>query len=717
MLSIDSDSKGVARFPLQRGLFVAGGLWLVTGVSFAQGSFDPPVAPDLDPDPSVVEVHLSADETTWEYLPGLETEVWAYNGSIPGPTIQATVGDTLRVVFTNNLPDQTTIHWHGVETPADQDGSHISQVVVEPGEVFTYEFPLLSAGLAWYHPHMRPYEQNERGLYGAVLVKEKPEVLRALGLDDVVEHILLFDDVLVDDLGQIVPPFPETDVTDHAVYQLNGRRGNLLLINGKVADGSLLLNVPNGVRQRWRVVNAANSTFARLDVNADLQEPLFMIGTDGGFLEKRVLRPPVKSITPPGGELSGSGHSVEALPGEGIFLVPGERMDVIFTPHGVEGDDLRVFQHDWPRGDHLVDEATDGSLIIFDDPNDGNKPLIELMQLVLVGPDPGPPYAQAPVNLVTMPPIDPADAVGILRATMGHSNPDQTTGDVTFFVQAAFVDDGNGGTMMVPQPAMVVDSFVAQDVQVGETWIWEITNLTHGDHPFHTHGFFFEVLEVELIDDLIPENHRLRTAPYRMRKDTVRVPGRPGLKGSSRTVMRAIVRFDDTGREGQVEAEGEIATVAGDDTWTSGGWLFHCHVLEHSARGMLSFIEVHNPGDPFWLLGKSLPGAFGRPSLLASGAINRGAQVNLSLSNAMPGAPVALVIGASPLLTSIAGGTLVPSVDSIHMSVAASDGSATWNLASPGLPAGIAAYAQVVVLDGTAIEGFAFSNAVEASER
>ena len=687
------------------------------GAAQAQSTFDPPIAPDFDPAPDVVEVHLTAAESTWEYLPGVETDVWSYNGTIPGPTIQAVVGDTLRVVFTNDLPEETTIHWHGVETPADQDGSHIAQVVVQPGETFTYEFPLLSAGLAWYHPHVRPYDQNEKGLYGAVLVKERPEVLKALGLDNVVEHVLLFDDVLVDDLGVLLPPFPEEEATANAVHQLNGRRGNLLLINGKLADGSLRLDVPNGVPQRWRVVNAANSTFARLDVNADLDAPLFMIGSDGGLLERRILRPPVVSIIPPGGESSGPGHAVEALPDQGIFLVPGERMDVVFTPHGPEGGDLRVFQHDWPRGDHLVDAADDGSLILFDDPEDGNRPLIEVMRLDLIGPDPGPPYPQAPVDLVTLPELDPRDAVGVLQVTMGHSDPDQSTGDVTFFVQADFVDDGMGGTTMVPQPSMVIDSFAAQDVQVGETWIWEITNLTHGDHPFHTHGFFFEVFEVERIDALVPDNNRIIEPRFRMLKDTIRVPGRPGLKGSSSTVVRAVVRFDDTGREGRVEAEGDVATVDRDGTWTSGGWLFHCHILEHSARGMLSYIEVHNPLDPFWLLGKSLPGTAGSPGLFAEGDLGPGGQVSLRLSNALPGAPAALVIGALPLLTPIAGGVLVPSPDTVQLTVVSADGTVDWDLQSAGLPPGAFAYVQMVIADPGAGGGFAFSNAIEAGQR
>ena len=70
------------------------------------------------------------------------------------------------------------------------------------------------------------------------------------------------------------------------------------------------------------------------------------------------------------------------------------------------------------------------------------------------------------------------------------------------------------------------------------------------------------------------------------------MPARLGAKGTSRTIARLKVHFDDTGRQGQLAAHGETATFDPSGNWTSGGWLFHCHILEHSAKGMMSFLQV-----------------------------------------------------------------------------------------------------------------------------
>jgi FtsP/CotA-like multicopper oxidase with cupredoxin domain len=87
-----------------------------------------------------------------------------------------------------------------------------------------------------------------------------------------------------------------------------------------------------------------------------------------------------------------------------------------------------------------------------------------------------------------------------------------------------------------------------------------------------------------------PENNYTEAAPYREIKDTILLPARPGARGRSRTVIRLAASFDDTGREGELEAGGKVPTAN-----TSGGWLFHCHILEHSARGMMSFFQTVKP--------------------------------------------------------------------------------------------------------------------------
>ncbi|HEX2135862.1 MAG TPA: multicopper oxidase domain-containing protein, partial [Microvirga sp.] len=97
--------------------------------------------------------------------PHPDTDVWCYQGRIPGPEIRARQGDRLSVELTNELPQETTVHWHGVRVPNAMDGvPHLTQPPIAPGVTFTYEFDLPDAGTFWFHPHQRSFEQVERGL-------------------------------------------------------------------------------------------------------------------------------------------------------------------------------------------------------------------------------------------------------------------------------------------------------------------------------------------------------------------------------------------------------------------------------------------------------------------------------------------------------------------------------------------------------------------------
>ena len=84
-----------------------------------------------------VHVTLEARETSWEIAPGHTVSAWGYQGSVPGPTIFARVGDTLVAHLVNSLPEPTVIHWHGLRVPSSMDGTDNVQTVVQPGESFS----------------------------------------------------------------------------------------------------------------------------------------------------------------------------------------------------------------------------------------------------------------------------------------------------------------------------------------------------------------------------------------------------------------------------------------------------------------------------------------------------------------------------------------------------------------------------------------------------
>ncbi len=125
-------------------------------------------------DAGVVEYDLTAEVVDWTVVDGEVVEVWGYNGQYPGPPIEAEVGDTVRVHLTNNLPEGTTIHWHGLEVPNEQDGvPGITQLMVEPGQRYTYEFEVDRPGTTMYHTHANTVKQLGRGLVGPFVVREK----------------------------------------------------------------------------------------------------------------------------------------------------------------------------------------------------------------------------------------------------------------------------------------------------------------------------------------------------------------------------------------------------------------------------------------------------------------------------------------------------------------------------------------------------------------
>src|SRR5215212_10912021 len=97
---------------------------------------------------------LTAKAVEWNILDNVSVTAFTYNGTVPGPMIRVTEGDQVRIVVKNELPEATTIHWHGVEVPNAMDGvAGVTQDPIEPGETFTYEFTAKPAGTFMYHSH------------------------------------------------------------------------------------------------------------------------------------------------------------------------------------------------------------------------------------------------------------------------------------------------------------------------------------------------------------------------------------------------------------------------------------------------------------------------------------------------------------------------------------------------------------------------------------
>lgn len=182
--------------------------------------------------------------------------LWTYNDGLPGPEIRVKRGERVRVNFTNQLEEPTSVHWHGIRIENSMDGvAGLTQPPVMPGESFSYDFVAPDAGTYWYHAHNRSWNQVARGLYGPLIVDEEEQPFDA-------EHdlTLMIDDWRLVGEGTLdVASIGELMDWSHA-----GRLGNYISVNGKLAQ-TLQLNAKEPYR--LRLINAANARVFEFDPN------------------------------------------------------------------------------------------------------------------------------------------------------------------------------------------------------------------------------------------------------------------------------------------------------------------------------------------------------------------------------------------------------------------------------------------------------------------
>jgi FtsP/CotA-like multicopper oxidase with cupredoxin domain len=362
--------KAAAAFATAAWLFVAAAS-AQASTSFAPAGWDADVklteAQDTNPDPKVVEISLTARVAQVEVAPGATVNAWTYDGHLPGPLIRARVGDRVVVHFTNELPQPTTIHWHGVRVPIEMDGvPDISQPEVKRGESFTYDFVVRDAGLYWYHPHVMSAAQVGFGLYGALLVEDPAD---EVGVGD--ELTIVLSDIGFDKHGAL--DSPDTGGPAGMVF---GREGSYVLVNGRVRP---VLRARAGAPQRWRIVNAAKSRYFLLNLE---DQPFYVIGSDGGLQE--------------------SAQTIDEL-----LITPGERADVIVTPKGQRGGTLVLRGMLYNRGYGSVEYRNVEELLtinLTDDPPVANAKLPDVHRAIAAPSIDG---ATKVDVLLTLPPAGP----------------------------------------------------------------------------------------------------------------------------------------------------------------------------------------------------------------------------------------------------------------------------------------------------------------------
>jgi len=180
--------------------------------------------------------HLIAEPVKQVIIPGRTFDLWGFNGSAPGPTIQANEGDRVRIVFDNHLPEPTGIHWHGLELPIEMDGvPGIGQKPVMPGERFVYEFPLHQNGTFFYHPHMAMQEMI--GMLGGFIIHPKAAYSPRVDKD----YLIALQEYAV---------LPNSTIPNSMNMEFNW-----LTFNGKAGPASTPLIIRHGERVRIRIIN------------------------------------------------------------------------------------------------------------------------------------------------------------------------------------------------------------------------------------------------------------------------------------------------------------------------------------------------------------------------------------------------------------------------------------------------------------------------------
>lgn len=535
---IDSERRDFLRATLSAAAFTVGatGLWLPGAARPQQSAAQQPFVPDLH-----IQLRAKRDQTA--ILPGSETSVWRYDGtvlkgdphaceSLPGSylsVLQVRRGQKVRIDLINQLPEATVIHWHGLSVPATMDGH--PRYAIAPGAHYVYEFEVRNrAGTYWFHAHPdgRTGAQIYFGLAGLLIVSDDDEA--ALGLPSGPYDVpLVLQDRSFDDDNQFVylsgedsgkgrgmmgcmmrsPGMMNGDGMMDAMRQMMAFLGDRIVVNGK-PDFVL----PVAARAyRLRLLNASNARIFKLAWSDG--SPLSVIGTDGGLLGKPLTR-------------------------RYVTLAPAERVDVWadFSRHPI-GTELTLrslaFHGDMAMGGMtgMMGNMMSGTSL----PNGTSFPVLKVRVA-----RPATEKQPLPTRLSALPQVQPQRAVNAAKPRVFNV----TTGMMTWGINGRSFDMEG----------------VTQDETVvyGTDELWEFRNeeAMSMAHAMHVHGVQFRVVGRAV---------------------------RPGLASGRNSVAAGYV--DEGWKDTVLVMPGERVRLLLGFHGYPGLFLYHCHMLEHEDAGLM----------------------------------------------------------------------------------------------------------------------------------
>lgn len=423
---------------------------------------------------------LTLQQGLTRFYQDVDTPTWGINGSYLGPTLRMRDGDKVRIRVTNNLDENSVLHWHGMNVPARADGGPHQQIM--PGDTWVAEFQVKQpAASCWYHSHAMHMSgpQVYKGLAGMLIVaddsSDQLDLPSTYGVDDI--PVILQDRIFDRDGNMVYPHRME----DHMI----GVRGNTILVNGTLNP---LFHARTG-RTRLRLLNGANARNFTLALSNG--QSFWQIATDCGLMEEPV-------------ELTQ------------LVLTPGERAEIIVDTRGTEP--FKLINVPVPASNIPYYGLFTQLLMEMD------RQAFDILTLQPSGQSseqsPSEPFA-LPGRLAHIDWI-PASAATTTRPILLQMGEGRGNGGGLGGGPRSRKEFGGwgGGTHKINGRKMDMN-FIEATILAGTTEIWEIANETPMIHPFHIHKVHFQILERNGMPPLPSE---------RGFKDTVNVPPHSRVK-------------------------------------------------------------------------------------------------------------------------------------------------------------------------------------------
>ena len=209
---------------------------------------------------------IEASVIEWHILPDVTVDAYAFNRQIPGPRLQFTEGDHVRINFHNSLPESTTVHWHGLIVPNQMDGpAEITQPPIPPGGSYLYEFTVGQSGTYFYHTHDHPDRQQAFGLYGALLIAPRDGNEAKADLEYVVQ----------------LQEWLKREWLTYPAMLMEGGLPNYFTINGKAYPATDTIKMKVGQKLKLRIIGTNNNFVHPMHMHGG---PFQVVAVDGQTL-------------------------------------------------------------------------------------------------------------------------------------------------------------------------------------------------------------------------------------------------------------------------------------------------------------------------------------------------------------------------------------------------------------------------------------------------